>query len=97
LQGFRQFAQPLLFAVRLDVVKRHPIDARGSAVGTAQPVGERQDVRSIHLVVQHVKAIVGRSLRFGVQCRLQLLNLWWSCQTHVNLLGRVLLLALTLN
>ena len=76
---FRQFVQPPVHAVRLDVREGLAVDPRCAAVGTAAGVGEPQDVAAVHLVVQRVEPIVGRVLRFGVQRRLQLPNLQWRC------------------
>ena len=63
---FRQFTQPPLPAVPLDVVERLAIDPGCAAVHPAALVGPRQHVRTVELVVQQVKAIAGRCLRFGM-------------------------------
>ena len=76
-QFLRQFVQPRSRAVRLDVRERLAVDPRCAAVGTAALVGEFQNVSSVHLVVERVEAIAGRSLRFGMQRRLEFLNLFW--------------------
>ena len=76
---FRQFVQPLVRTVRLDVREALAVDPRCAAVGTAAHVGEPQNVAAVHLVVQGIEPIVGRVLRFGVQRRLQLPNLHWRC------------------
>jgi hypothetical protein len=78
-QLLRQFVQPLRHSVPFDVLKRLAIYAGCSAIGFAAFVGENQNVLSVHLVVQSIEAKVGRSLRFVVQRRLQLLNAWGSC------------------
>jgi hypothetical protein len=67
---FRQFVQPTPMTIRLDVLERLPIDAFRSAVLPAKTIGVLEHIRSIHLVVQRIEAIVGRSLRFGMQRRL---------------------------
>jgi hypothetical protein len=78
----RQFVQPPFAAVRLDVLEGLAVDSRCAVVGAAAQVGELQDVSSIHLVVQSVEPITGRSLRFGMQRRLELLNLRWRYEAH---------------
>ena len=78
LQPLRQFVQPSLLAVRLDVLKRLPVGSCRSAIGFAAFVGETQNVLTVHLVIQRVEAEVGRFLRFVVQRRLQLLNAFWG-------------------
>src|SRR5262249_52948821 len=72
----------------------HP---RGAVVGAAAQVGELQDVPSVHLVVQRVEPITRRSLRFGMQRRLEFLNLRWRCEAHANLPALMLFVTLTLN
>ena len=74
---FRHFTQPLLDAVRFDVLERLAVHAGGAVVGTTALVGVPQHVESIHLVIQRVEAVRGRPLRFGMQRRLQLPNLFW--------------------
>jgi hypothetical protein len=69
-QFFRQFVQPPLHPVLLDVLERLAIDARRSVVLLTDAVGVSEHVRPIHLVVQRVEPIAGRSLRFGMQRRL---------------------------
>jgi hypothetical protein len=61
-QVVRQFAQPLLDAVGLDVRERLAVDPRRATVGAAAVEGEFQDVAAVHLVVQRIEAIAGRSL-----------------------------------
>src|SRR4051794_9704147 len=78
----RQFVQPPLAAIRLDVPESLAVDTRRTVVGTAAQVGELQDVSSVHLVVQPVEPITGRFLRFGMQRRLELLNLRWRYEAH---------------
>jgi len=79
LQLLRQFVQPALFSVRLDVLERLIVHSCRSAIGFAARVGECQNVLAVHLVVQGVKAEAGRFLRFVVQRRLQFLNACWGC------------------
>ena len=64
---FRQFVQPPLRSVLLDVLERLPIDAWRTAIGLADAVGVPEHISSIHLVVQRVESVVGRSLRFDMQ------------------------------
>src|SRR5262245_62158431 len=74
-RGFvRQFAQPLLHAVALDVLERLAVDARRAAVEEAAPVGDPQHIVAVHLVVQRVEAVRGRALRFGMPRRVPRLN-----------------------
>lgn len=75
LQFARHFIQPPIQAVGLDVLERLAIHPRHAAVGTAPDVGEFQDVAAVHLVVQHVEPITGRSLRFDMQRLLEFPNL----------------------
>jgi len=63
-------------AVFLDVLKALAIYPGRSAIGFAALVGKRQNILSVHLVVQRVEA---RSPRFVVQRLLQLLNTTWGC------------------
>jgi hypothetical protein len=73
----RQFVQPPVHAVGLDVLERLAVESRRATVGTAAGVGPRQHVSSVQLVVQRIEPIVGRLLRFGVQRRLEFPNLRW--------------------
>jgi len=52
---------------------------RRTLVGATAGVGVFHNVSTIHLVVQGVEAKVGFILRFGMQRRLQLLDILWSC------------------
>ena len=70
----RQFAEPPLHPVRLDVREVLTVHPRCALVGPALSVGMRQDVLAADLVVQGVEAIAGFCLRFCVQRRLQFLN-----------------------
>jgi hypothetical protein len=96
-QVVRQFVQPLLHAVRLDVRERLAVDPRRTTVGTAAVEGEFQDVATVHLVVQQVGAVAGRSLRFGMQRLLEFPNLFRRCEAHANLLVLVPLRTSVLN
>src|SRR6516162_4482706 len=78
-QLLRQFVQPLPHPILFDVIERLAIYAGCSAIGFAAFVCEHQNVLSVHLVVQSIESKIGRSVRFVVQRRLQLLNAWWSC------------------
>src|SRR4029434_10072297 len=72
--GKRQFAEPPLHPIRLDVRKILTVHTRCALVGAALGVSMRQDVLTADLVVQGVEAITGFCLRFRVQRRLQFLN-----------------------
>src|SRR5262249_12180740 len=74
LEFLRQFTQPLLLAILLDVVERHPVHAWSAAVFPTTRQRMFENVETIHLVVQRVEAIRGCVLRFGLQRLLQLLN-----------------------
>src|SRR6202043_1533287 len=78
-QLLRQFVQPLLRPVLFDVLERLAVYSCCSAIRFATFIGECHHVFSVHLVVQSIEAEIGRSLRFVVQRRLQLLNTQWSC------------------
>ena len=93
----RQFVEPTVATIRFDVVEGLAISSRCAVVRTAPQVGELQDVPSIHLVVEPVEPIPRRSLRFGMQRRLEFLNLWWRCEAHANLPALVLFGTLILN
>jgi hypothetical protein len=70
----RQFSQPPLDPICLDIREVLTIHTRCALVGAALGIGMRQDVLAADLVVQGVEAITGFCLRFRVQRRLQLLN-----------------------
>src|SRR5215467_6370999 len=65
-EGKRQFRQPSLDPIRLDVRKILAVDARRALVGAALGIGMRQNVVAADLVVQSVEAITGLRLRFRV-------------------------------
>ena len=62
----RQFSQPSLDPIRLDVREVLAVDSRRALVGAALGVGMRQNVVAADLVVQGVEAIAGFRLRFRV-------------------------------
>src|ERR1019366_4271815 len=62
------------------------VDPRRAAVRTAAVEGETQNVATVHLVVQQVETIAGRSLRFGMHRLLEFPNLCRRCEAHANLL-----------
>ena len=62
----RQFGQPPLDPVGLDVRKILAVDPRRALVGAALGIGMRQNVVAADLVVQSVEAIAGLRLRFRV-------------------------------
>ena len=70
----RQFAEPPLHPIRLDVREVLAIHTGCALVGAALGIGMRQDVLAADLVVQGVEAIPGFCLRFRVQRLLQFLN-----------------------
>src|SRR6266478_1021326 len=76
---FRRSECGIEWSVLLDVLERLAVHACCSAIRFATFIGECQHILSVHLVVQSVEAKIGRSLRFVVQRRLQLLNTKWSC------------------
>ena len=67
---FRQFVQPSVNAILLDVVETLAVDPWHAAVSPTALIGEAQNITAINLVVEGVKPIVWRVLRFGVQRRL---------------------------
>src|SRR5690606_1320052 len=85
-QLLRQFPQPALSAVLLDLFKALASDSRRSAARVAVAVGAVQDVVSVDRVVEQVDPVLRFFLRFRVERPLQLPNLFRSFQTHVNLL-----------
>src|SRR6202035_3638628 len=62
----RQFAEPPLYAIRLNVRKVLTICSRCALVGTALSKRMSQNILTADLVVQRVEAIVGFCLRFRV-------------------------------
>ena len=64
--GKRQFAEPPLYAIRLNVRKVLTICPRCALVGAALSIRMSQNILAADLVVQRVEAIVGFCLRFRV-------------------------------
>ena len=62
----RQFSQPPLDPICLDVREVLAVHARCALVGTTLSIGMRQNVLAADLVVQSVEAIAGLRLRFRV-------------------------------
>ena len=62
----RQFSQPSLDPVCLDVREVLAIDPRRALVGAALGIGMRQNILAADLVVQGIEAIAGFCLRFRV-------------------------------
>ena len=62
----RQFSQPSLDPVCLDVRKILAVDARCAFVGAALGIGMCQNIPTADLVVQGIEAITGFRLRFRV-------------------------------
>ena len=62
----RQFAEPPLGPISLDLRKILAVDPRRALVGAALGIGMRQNVVAADLVVQGVEAIAGLRLRFRV-------------------------------
>jgi predicted acetyltransferase len=55
-----------LLPIRFDVVEFLVINPRRTLVGLAAAVCIFQDIRTVHLVVQEIKPILGFFLRFGM-------------------------------
>jgi hypothetical protein len=55
---------PVLASVRLDVIERLAVYPSRAAIGFASGIGEAQNVRAIHLVVQKIEPILRFCLRF---------------------------------
>jgi hypothetical protein len=66
LEFVRQFTEPALLAICLDVRKVLTVHPRCALVGSTTPVGVLQYILAIQLVVQQIEAIARRSLRFGL-------------------------------
>jgi hypothetical protein len=56
--------RPVALAIRLDVLKRLPVHPGRAIIGFAPGIGQAQNIRSIHLVVQKIEPILGFCLRF---------------------------------
>jgi hypothetical protein len=70
----RQFAEPPFDPIRFHIREILTVHARCALVGTALGISVSQNIGAADLVVQSVEAVVGFSLRFSMQRRLQLLN-----------------------
>ena len=70
----RQFAEPALYAIRLNIREVLTVYPRCALVRATLSVGVCQDVLAADLVVQRIEAIAGFCLRFRVQRLLQFLN-----------------------
>lgn len=78
-QGFRQFVQPPVLAIRLDIRETYPVHPCDACIGLAVPIGVFEDIAAVQLVVESVEAVAGRRFRFIAQCPLQFPNLFWRC------------------
>src|SRR5207245_2462808 len=78
--------QPSLQPFSFDVLERHAVHARRSAVLLTERIRVSEDIRPIHLVVEQVEAVGRFLLGLGVQRLLESLELRWSYQAHANLL-----------
>ena len=65
-EGKRQFRQPSLDPIHLDVRKILTVDTRRTLIRAALGIGMRQNVVAVDLVVQGIEAIAGFRLRFRV-------------------------------
>ena len=70
----RQFAEPPLHPIRVDVRKILAVHTWCALVGAALGIGMGQNVLVADLVVQGIEPIAGFCLRFRVQRLLQFLN-----------------------
>src|ERR1700678_1433090 len=62
----RHFAQPSLFSVLLDVRKVLPVHSWCASIGSTTPVRVPEHIFAIQLVIQKIKPIARRFLRFGL-------------------------------
>jgi hypothetical protein len=74
---FRQFAQPSVPVILLNVGERFSIHSRCPGILSAALVSKRQHVHPIHFVVQQVEPVAWTPLRFAMQRRLEFPNLFW--------------------
>jgi hypothetical protein len=82
-----QSDQPLLQSLRLDVFEALPVHAWSTARRSSESVGVGENVFSVHLVVELVKATGRLRLRCRVQLPLEIPDRCRSCQAHrANLL-----------
>src|SRR5450755_465147 len=75
----RQFTEPPLHPIRLDIRELLPVHTRRALIGAALRISMSQHIVTADLVVQSVEAIARLCLRFRVQRHLQLLNTFRSC------------------
>ncbi len=66
-----QSLEPRLHSRPLDVVERHPVNARRPVVATGQSIGVGEDVRPTDLVVQKIEAELGLRLRLHIKLPLK--------------------------
>jgi hypothetical protein len=64
IRGFATIGFPILASIRLDVVERLAVSSSCAAIGFASGIGEAQNVRAVHLVIQKIEPILGFCLRF---------------------------------
>lgn len=79
LEFLRQFTDPPVQTVRLDVLETFLVYTRCAAVGLASGIGMPKNVFSIHLVVQRIEPKARLLLRSDMERHLQLLNTQRSC------------------
>ena len=65
-ERLRQFTQPPLYPIRLDVRELLPIYARRAPIGAALGIDSVKNILAVQLVVQGIEAIARLSLRFRV-------------------------------
>ena len=65
-QLLRQFVQPSLYPIRLDVLERLIVHSCRSAIGFRASAGKCQNILPVHLVVQRIETKVRRFLRLAV-------------------------------
>ena len=81
-QFLAQACEPRFQALRLDLVERHPVDARSTRIGAGEPVGVEENVRAMDLVVEQVEAERRLRLRLHVELSLQAPDLFRRCKAH---------------
>jgi F0F1-type ATP synthase beta subunit len=79
LKFLRQFTEPSIQAVRLNVLEVFLVYTRRAAIGLAAGIGVSKNVLSVQLVVQRIKSTARLPLRFDMERHLQLLNIQRSC------------------
>src|SRR5712691_4811326 len=75
-------SQPLLQPFPLDIFEALSIYSRRALIGSSQFISMGQNVLSVYLVVEQVKAVPRFVLRLAVQLDLKVPNLTRRCQTH---------------